>query len=136
MIFREIVFLSIVVFAIGVVWWRRGQRILAEQNRAKATIIENIKKKDSEGSNLYYPVIQFLTSKNELITKELSMGFQPAMRVGKNMTVVYDPDNPEDIVVWPVLQLEIIPGLLSAIGFTGLIAALLDFLEIVPLIPD
>lgn len=136
MVLRQTVFLSVVVLTIGMLLWRRGNRILRERTRVKATIIENIRRKDSEGSDIYYPVIQFLTVKQKLITIELNVGFLPAIAIGGKMNVVYNPNDPNDIVIWPGIQLEIVPRLLAAAGLTGLIAAALDYFGLISLTPD
>ncbi|SHG94757.1 hypothetical protein SAMN04488109_2591 [Chryseolinea serpens] len=77
-----------------------------------------------------------MTDKNELITKQLSIGFNPPMSVGRKLSIIYNPSDPGDIVTYPKIQLEVIPKLLTAIGVTVLVAVALDVFEIVNIIPN
>jgi hypothetical protein len=132
---RQIIFFALIVTAFGVFLWRRGSRILNKGLKSQATVIRNIYEPDTEGG-VYYPVVQFLTAKNEKVTKKLSFGVSPAKPIGKKLTVVYDPNNPLDFVTSPGLYLEIVPRLLVAIGTTGLIISILDLLHVISVIPE
>lgn len=148
MIARQIVFLSLVAITIGVILWREGRRILTRGKLSEATIVKNIYYPneltpilnalglDDDESGAYYPVIQFMTDKNELITKQLAIGFNPPRSVGKKLSVIYNPNNPSDIVTYPRTQLEIIPRLLVSIGVIVLIIVVLDVFEIISVIPN
>jgi hypothetical protein len=151
MIARQIVFLSLVAITIGVILWRAGRRTLAKGKLSEATIVKNVFYPneltliqnelgiDDDESGTYYPVIEFMTEKNELITKQLSIGFNPPKSVGSKFSVIYnpsDPSDPSDIVTYPRIQLEVIPKLLMAIGVTGLVVVVLDVYEIFNIIPN
>jgi len=148
MIARQIVFLSLVVITIGLILWRAGRRALARGKLSEATIVKNVFSPneltliqkahgiDDDESGTYYPVIHFRTDKNELITKQLTIGFNPPRPVGKKLSVIYNPSDPSDIVTYPRVQLEVIPKLLVSIGVTGLIVIVLDVFEIVSIIPN
>ena len=148
MITRQIVFLFLVSITIGVILWIAGRRILARGKLSEATIVKNIycpneltliknaHGLDDDESGTYYPVIHFMTDKNELITKQLTIGFNPPRSVGKKMSVIYNPNNPSDIVTYPRIQLEVIPRLLVSIGVIGLIIVVLDVFEIISVIPN
>src|ERR1043165_6466695 len=84
MINRQIIFFSLIAVTIGLVIWIRGKRILSKGKRSLAKIICNTYKPDNdgEGGGTYYPTIEFLTHKNERVTKELSVGTQPARSTG------------------------------------------------------
>jgi hypothetical protein len=142
MITRQIVFLSLVSIIIGVILWIAGRRMLARGKLAEATIVKNIYcpseltlvknalNLDDDESGTYYPVIHFMTDQNELIIKQLTIGFNPPRSVGRKLSVIYNPNNPSDIVTYPRIQLQIIPRLLVSIGLLGLIVVVLDVLEI------
>jgi hypothetical protein len=101
------VFLSLVSIAIGAILWRAGRRILARGKLSEATIVKNVYRPneitliqkahgiDDDESGTYYPVIHFMTDKNELITKQLTIGFNPPRSVGKKLSVIYNPRCPE-----------------------------------------
>ena len=143
MIARQIAFLSLVVITIGVILWRAGRKALARGKLSEATIVKNvfspneltlIQNKldiDDDESGTYYPVIQFMTDKDELITKQLTVGFNPPRSVGKKLSVIYNPNNPSDIVTYPRVQLEVIPKLLVSIGVIGLTIVMLEVFEII-----
>lgn len=140
--------LSLVTITIGVILWRTGRRILARGKLSEATIVKNIYCPneltlilndlgiDDDESGVYYPVIHFMTDKNELITKQLTIGFNPPKSVGKKLSVIYNPNNPSEIVTYPSIQLEVIPRLLVSIGVIVLIIVVLDVFEIISVIPN
>lgn len=123
---------------IGVIVWIRGNRILSRGKRAVAKIIFNTYKPDNdgEGGGTHYPTINFITDKNESVTKELTIGTMPARSVGTTINVVYEPENPYEFVPTPGLLLVILPRVLVAMGLTGIIIAVLDMVDIVSVIPD
>jgi hypothetical protein len=129
-----IIFFCLIAIAIGVILWRRGLQILNSGKKSVATIIENIHSADADGG-VYYPVISFLTDKNQTVTKELSIGFFPARRIGKKLQVIYDPDNPSDVVIYPGLRLVIIPRVLVVVGLTGVVIVILNYLKVISAIP-
>jgi hypothetical protein len=77
-----------------------------------------------------------MTDKNELITKQLTIGFNPPMSVGKKLSVSYNPNNPSDILIYPRILLEVIPKLLVSIGVIALMIVVLDDFEIISVIPN
>ena len=135
---RQIIFFSIVTVTIGWIIWIRGNRILSKGKRTLAKIIFNTYKPDNDGQGggTYYPTINFVTHKNESVTKELSIGTLPERSVGTVINVVYDPNNPYDFVTSPGILLVMIPRFLVATGLTGIIIATLDILDIISIIPD
>jgi hypothetical protein len=148
MIARQIVFLSLVAITFGLILWIEGRRFLARSKLSKATVVKNIFCPneitliqndlgiEDDESGIYYPVIQFMTEKNELITKQLTIGFNPPMSVGKKLTVSYNPNNPSDILIFPRFLLEVIPKLLVTIAVIALIIVMLEVFEIISVIPN
>jgi len=47
-----------------------------------------------------YPIIRFVTEKQEWVTKTASMNL-PSFKQGSKVTVIYDPENPGDFVINP-----------------------------------
>lgn len=148
MITKQIVFLSLVAITIGAVLWRAGRRVLARGKLSEATIVKNIYYPneltpilnalglDDDESGAYYPVITFKTDKNELITKQLTIGFNPPNSIGRKLSVLYNPDNPNNIEIFPRIQHVVIPRLLVSIGIIALIIVVLDGFEIISIIPN
>jgi hypothetical protein len=134
MIARQIIFFSLISLTLGIILWRRGNRILGNGKRSEATIIKNVYEPDNEGGGFYYPVIEFFSDKNEKITKQLSIGYSPARTIGKRLSIVYDPNDPNEVVTSPGLFLVFIPRLLVAFGITAIITATLDLLEVISLV--
>ena len=65
------------------------------------------------------------------IRQRLNYSFSWKTRLGKVMTVVYDPKNPSDIDSNPGFNLIVLPRVVTAVGVTGLIAAALEYLEVI-----
>jgi len=129
-------FLSSILVVVGIILWKKGNRLLVKGKKSEAIIFKNNYSPDSEGGGVYYPVIRFLTDKQEWITKELSIGYFPPKRVGKKFEVIYDPNNPTDVEINSVMQLEIIPRLLVSLGVAGFVFGILEFLNIISVIPN
>ena len=132
MIEGQIIFFSLIAITMGTILWRRGSKLLQNWKTTHGKVIGN-NPKNSDGGIVYYPVIEFLTDQNETILKELNVGTNPSPRIGRIIKVLYDPQNPTDIVSRPVLNLEIIPRILVAIGITGIIVAVLSMLGLINL---
>lgn len=133
-------FFSFVSIILGALFWRAGRRILAKGKLTEATIVENVYYPNEhihdDKSGTYYPVIHFTTDKNKLITKQLDTGANPPRAVGTKISIVYNPDDPSDIVTYPNVKLNVIPKLFMTVGVTGLIVAVLDAFDIVSVIPN
>ncbi|HEY5749656.1 MAG TPA: DUF3592 domain-containing protein [Chryseolinea sp.] len=119
----------------GVYLWQEGNHLLKNGKKAEAVIFSNNFKADADGSGVYYPVVRFLTDKQEWITQELGIGTNPKTREGTKLQMIYDPENPNDFQVNSTLLLEILPRLLTALGLTGAVFVVLEVLDIIDTLP-
>lgn len=124
-----LLFISIIAIITGVSLWQRGEHLLANGKKAKAIIFKNNYYSSQDGGS-YYPVVRFLTDKQEWITQELKIGFSPPKKEGTKVEVRYDPDNPSTVEINSIFQLEILPMLFVAVGIFGLLE-LLDVTQLI-----
>jgi len=125
----ELIFaiLSIALIAAGLFSLEKRSRLLKKGKKAKGIVYSNTFKVDHRGDGLYYPVIRFLTDKNEWITQELNIGSNRPMNESEEIEVLYDPEIPTDIAINSG-AISYVPYGLIAIGsclFLGLLAQLL-----------
>ena len=116
---------------IGAFLWQKGSHLMAHGKRADAIIFKNNFQSSTSGIGTYYPVVRFLTDKQEWITQELSVGYSPAKPEGTKLKVVYDPEDPTNVEINSSLQLELLPRLFVAVGVVGLIVGTLGYLGII-----
>jgi hypothetical protein len=139
MMFGEIIILTISTgaIAIGIHLWQKGNHLLTTGKRAKAVIFKNNYSSGTAGNvGMYYPVVRFLTDKQEWITQELSIGYSLAKKEGTKLEVIYDPDEPTNVEINSTFQLEVLPRILVIIGVFGLVFGVLELLDITQLINE
>ena len=107
----------------------------ANGRKAKAVIFKNNFDSSSSGA-VYFPVVRFLTDKQEWITQQLSIGYSPAKPEGTKLEVVYDPEEPTNVEINSAFHLEMLPRLFVIIGVVGLIWGTLEYADIVQLIAE
>jgi uncharacterized membrane protein YidH (DUF202 family) len=128
-----IIFISAGAIVIGAYLWQRANHLVANGKTAKAIVYKNNYHPDKTGGT-YYPVVRFLTEKQEWITQELNIGYSPAKREGTKLEVIYDPEEPTTVEVNAPFQLIVLPRVLVAIGIVGLIFGALEYLQITHII--
>jgi Protein of unknown function (DUF3592) len=121
---------------VGTILWQKGNHLLTNGKVADAVIFKNNHSTSRSGRGTYYPVVRFLTDKQEWITQELSIGYSPAKEEGTKLQVIYDPEDPTKVEINSTLQLEILPRLFVALGIGGLIFGTLEYLNIIELISN
>lgn len=114
---------STIFIAVGVYLWQRGSYLLAKGKIADAVVFSNHAEVNSEYGTVYYPVVRFLTFKQEWITQQLKIGYSPAKPVGSKLQVIYDPNDPTTVEINSSLLLVFIPRLFVAIGIAGFIGS-------------
>lgn len=127
--------MSSVFLVAGAVLWRKGNHLLKNGKTAEAIVFQNNFKPDSDGGGEYFPVVRFLTDKQEWITQELNFGTNPKKREGTKLQVIYDPENPTDVQINSTFMLEILPRILCALGVMGLVFVTLEILDIINTLP-
>ncbi|NOS91903.1 MAG: DUF3592 domain-containing protein [Cyclobacteriaceae bacterium] len=129
--------ISLVLIVVGVLLWQKGNHLLATGKKAKAIVFKNNYNAGvGRDGGVYYPVVRFLTDKQEWITQELSVGYDPAIEEGTELEIIYDPDDPTTVEINSSFQLEVLPRLLIAIGICGLVFGFLELLEITQIMGD
>lgn len=123
--------ISIALLAIGLFTFEKGKRLSKIGKKAKGIVFKNNYKvlgTDTRGT--YYPVVRFLTERNEWITQEVDVGTNPPMAEGKEIQVLYDPNNPHDVIINSDLRLIYLPWFFILIGILGLVATCLELLDV------
>lgn len=126
---------SIGMMLLGGILWQKGKHLIANGKKAKAIIFRNNYKISGRSGGVYYPVIRFMTDKQEWITQELSFGYLPAKREGTRLEVIYDPDDPSIVEIASTLQLEVFPKIFVAIGVGLFILTVLELLGVIQVVP-
>ena len=106
-----------------------GYWLYKEGKRIEGRIFKIVRK--SKGRHgTYYPVINFQIGE-EVILKELTIGSGFGLRYnrGNKITVVYDPDHPEDCEIYDIYRLVTIP--LIHFGFSLMLISVVLYLLII-----
>jgi hypothetical protein len=129
-----ILLISTILLIIGVILWQKGNHLVDYGKKATATIFKN--NYDGSGSNggVYYPVVRFLTDRQQWITQQLNIGFSPAKKEGTKLEVVYDPEDPTNVQINSFFLLQILPRLLVALGSFGLLFVVFEIFEVIQII--
>ncbi len=108
---------------------QKAAYLLLHGEKATAIIFKHTVKSDRKG-NMYYPVIKFLTRDGKWIIQELSIGNNPPMGKGSEVEIIYDPENPTNVIINSTWRMVIIPRALLALGITGLVWGFMELLLI------
>jgi hypothetical protein len=119
-----------VFIVIGVVFWRRASYLQENGKKADATIIDSVFERSGDGGS-YYPVVRFLTDKQQWVVKQLDVGYNFPKKKGTRVEVVYDPEEPTNVLINSVYVLAIMPRVFVCIGVVGFILGILVYLGIV-----
>lgn len=122
-----IVIISAAFIIISVKLRQKGNHLLLNGKRAKAIVFKNNQQLLGQSSGMYYPVVRFLTDKQEWITQELNVGYSPPLPEGKQLEVIYDSDDPTTVEINSSFQLEILPKIFLCIGIIGLLTGMLAY---------
>ena len=128
-----ILLISFGFIILGTMLWQKGNDLSATGKIAEAIIFRNNFKQTRAGG-IYYPVVRFLTEKQEWITQELTIGYLPAKPEGTKLEIIYDPQDPTRVEINSSLQLKVIPIVVVVIGVVGLIFGTLEYMDVIELI--
>jgi cell shape-determining protein MreD len=112
-----LIILSFVVILIAIITLTKYKKISATGIEAEGVIFDMESSSTSSDATVTYPIIRFLTEKNEWITQKASVSIIPgSYKKGQTITVVYLKDNPTAFFIksnWTngVLAIMIIGGL-------------------------
>jgi hypothetical protein len=102
------------------------RRIKMNGEVVQATVIDYKILKDSEGAQRFYPVLQYSTKDNQLITVQSKKERSQKYKVGKQLTVYYLPAEPSKFYIAGLIPYVKLAGFLL-----GLFGSLLLMLEII-----
>jgi len=102
----SIIDVSAIFIVVGAKLWQKGNHLLTKGKKADAIIFKNNFNRTGSDGGMYYPVVRFLTDKEEWITQELSIGYSSAKSEGTKLEVLYDPGDPTNVEVSSTTQVN------------------------------
>ena len=107
---KSSVILAPVFGVVMVVWLMISCAIYFSSTRADGNVIQLLEKMDSEKSSCYFPVFVFQDSVGIQHTNKASGGSNPPrFPVGKQISVLYRPSNPETGQIYDPLMFWFVP---------------------------
>ena len=103
---------------IAVFLYIRTKNFLGKAQEVKGTVIQMVYSEDSEGGGGYAPIYQFKTLEGQDI--EIQDGLSsnpPRFKVGQEVKVLYDPENPRKARLNKWLNLYFVPVIAWRYGF-------------------
>lgn len=84
------------------------------------------------GSSIYFPMVRFRTKENLWVTKILNFGTNPPQYPeGTKVTLLYDPNDPENVDFDSGLNLTVVPALFIIIGLACWAYAILYLFDLI-----
>ncbi len=126
--------ISAILLVLGTSLWIKGDYLVLHGKKANAIVTKNIEKSGSyKGVNgtLYYPVVKFKLENGESFVHEFNFGINPPYEKGRQLKVIYDPDDLTNVRINSTFLLEMLPRLLVSIGLFGFVIGLLEYMEII-----
>jgi hypothetical protein len=126
---------GVLLLAAGLFGLEKVDRLKAKGKKVKGIVFKNnLRYSSGHSSNqmrtIYHPVVRFLTEDNVWITQELNIGVNPPMREGKEVNLLYNPQDPEEVILSNTLYTVFFPWGLTLAGIIILATACLDLLDI------
>lgn len=124
--------LSFLFLGVGIKFWQRGSDLLTYGRKTDGTVVKNVPSTEvsTKDDRCYYPVVRFINDKEEVVIKQLSIGYHPPIKVGTAVPIIYDPEDPSLVEINSGFQLSILPKIFVGLGVFGVILAFLELLEI------
>ena len=129
-----IAIISAVLLLLGVSLWMKGDYLILHGKKANAVVTKNIEKSETYKGvtgTLYYPVVKFKLDNGEPFVHEFDFGINPPFEKGKNLKVIYDPNDLTNVKINSTFLLEMLPRLMVSIGLFGFVIGLLEYMEVV-----
>ncbi|MEO5979598.1 MAG: DUF3592 domain-containing protein [Chryseolinea sp.] len=130
--YPEFIFMAISggFIVMGAIILRDGGFIFPYGKKADAVIFKNNFSTSGSDGGTYYPVVKFLTDKQEWITQEMRDGFNPPIPEGTKVEVLYDPENPTDVAINSSIRLRILPTIFIVLGAIGMALSILGYMGV------
>ncbi len=109
-----------IVFIVGSSVMKKKKRKILENGIETEGVIFQMSN-DGSFNNDSYPIIRFITKKQEWITEQYDVSGPFLNKPGKKITVVYNPDNPKEFVVKTAPDFLLVLNFFIVIGFILLI---------------
>ena len=107
--------------------FRNARLRLRNHLLATGTVVDHVSSShesaQDDGGSLYHPVVEFTTPHGRQITFESEFGSSRKRPVGRPVRVLYDPQFPEDALVYSFGPLFFVPLIAGILGLSGLIWA-------------
>ena len=101
---------------------RKTRRFVAASTTATGTVTDSVGRwysdpgDDPGVSKLSHPVVKFVTGDGRTVEFESEVGSNLAPKVGQDVTVLYDPLNPEEARISSFMMLWGIPSVFAILG--------------------
>jgi hypothetical protein len=138
---KEIVSAVVAVglLALGLITLEKNTRMRTKGKKTKGIIFENYRYRSApfsvNGIKLHfggYPTVRFLTHDNRWMTEKLNVRlswlFYPE---GKEIDILYNPQNPREIVFDNILNTILFPWFSTITGLISVVFICLELLEII-----
>ncbi len=117
---------------------RKSKHLKVNGKRVEAKVVRHIISKNGYNTDrdgvTSYPVVEFLTEEGEKITQKLNFSTNPVIPIGRKINILYDPKEPQNIVLDNVLMQLFLPVLFIVLGVMGIVVFTLELLEIIDII--
>jgi hypothetical protein len=117
----------------GVIWGLESYPVFHTNESTQGTVVDQFQKKNEKTFEVvYFPVIEFISTKAERVRFQSSAGSTgaPAYDAGTIVDVLYDPHNPKNAMIGSFKQLWLGPLTTGGIGFILLLLSIVLFVKI------
>lgn len=115
-----------VAFLIAAVSLDKKYKALLKTGKEVEGVVFDMDSSDNTGidgsDSLAYPIIRFVTHKQEWITKKADFSYS-GLKPGDKLNIIYDPENPTNFTIKSTV-VSLLPILLMIIGALAIIAGI------------
>ncbi|WP_197084169.1 DUF3592 domain-containing protein [Sphingobacterium sp. Ag1] len=118
--------IGLALLMLSIVSFSRARRLMATGSRVQATVVENIPSRGSDGGTMYTPLMEYSIDGSVRSFSPTASANPPAYAVGEKISLIYDPNNSNDIRIrsyWGVylasniLLAMALPMVLISVGY-------------------
>jgi len=82
-----------------------------------AIVVDMVTQRDSDGDNMYYPVVEFEIDNGETVTQKMTFGSSPpAYDIGEEVDVAYYEGDISSAAILSTFSMYVFPGIFIGIG--------------------
>ena len=120
--------IAVIVLLISLFVYHHSQKFIQSASRAQGTVTRLVKKSDGSDSDSSYPVYTFEDSQGKQHEIYSSSGsYPPAYSVGEKVTVLYQPDDPQNAEMDSFMDKWFFSVMLAGFGLLDLLLGLVLF---------